>query len=170
MIAACFVDASVFVYASDRADPRKQQVALSLLERLWREQSGRTSTQVLNEYYTIVTRKLDSPLAQDAAWREVEELLQWNPQALDANLLGIARQLEARYRLSWWDAQIIAAAKAQSCAVIYTEDLQNGAVLDGVRVSNPFLMPVQDAPPPEYKVRRVDVHRPRGRPRRQAAL
>ena len=168
MIAACFVDANVFVYASDRGSPRKQEAALQLLDRLWREQSGRTSTQALNEFYAVVTRKLGNPLSADRAWAEVEELLLWNPQPVDASLLALARQIELRHRLSWWDALIVAAAKAQCCATLYTEDLHHGALIEGVQVCNPFLLQVQEPAPPSYLPKRVEAHRPRGRPRKQA--
>jgi predicted nucleic acid-binding protein len=169
MTAACFVDANVLVFACDAGSPLKQQVALSLLGRLWREQSGRTSVQALNEFYTVVTRKLQNPLEPDSAWREVDELLQWSPQPIDASLMAMARQIESRCRLSWWDALIVAAAKAQHCGVLYSEDLQHGATIDGVRICNPFVAQVQEPAPPVYAPVRVSGHRPRGRPRKNAA-
>ncbi|MBK6674814.1 MAG: PIN domain-containing protein [Proteobacteria bacterium] len=169
MIAPCFVDANVFVYACDPVAPLKQQVALALLGRLWREQSGRTSVEALNEFYVVATRKLPKPLDSERAWREVDELLQWNPQPTDSGLITAARQIEIRHRLSWWDAQIVAAAKAQHCATLYTEDLQHGAIIDGVRVCNPFIAQVQKPAPPAYVPVRVAGHRPRGRPRKSAA-
>jgi predicted nucleic acid-binding protein len=169
MTAACFVDANVFVYACDPVTPLKQQVALALLGRLWREQSGRTSIQALNEFYTVVTRKLPFPYEAERTWLEVDELLQWNPQPIDAGLMVLAHQIEGRHRLGWWDALIVAAAKAQNCATLYTEDLQHGSVLDGVRICNPFIAPVQEPAPPAYVPVRVSGHRPRGRPRKSAA-
>jgi predicted nucleic acid-binding protein len=169
MTAACFVDANILVYERDRANPLKREVAAQLLARLWREQSGRTSTQALNEFYVIVTRSLPSPLSPDTAWKSVERLMLWNPQCIDAPLMHAARGLESRYRISWWDALIVAAAKAQHCGTLYTEDLQHGAVLDGVRICNPFLAQVQEPAPPAYAPVRIAGHRPRGRPRKSAA-
>ena len=54
MTALCFVDANVFVYTQDVRDPRKREIADTLLARLWADQSGRTSIQVLNEYLSLI--------------------------------------------------------------------------------------------------------------------
>jgi predicted nucleic acid-binding protein len=168
MTVPCFVDANVLVYAHNPAEPLKCEVAQYLLRRLWADQSGRTSLQVLNEFYAVVTRKLSKRKSHDEAWVEVEEFFRWNPQQLDTGLLQRARQIEARYRLSWWDSLIVAAAQVQGCSVLYTEDLHHGATYDGVRVCNPFVAQVQEEPAP-YRVATVSPHRPRGRPRKVAA-
>jgi predicted nucleic acid-binding protein len=168
MTVPCFVDANVLVYAHNPAEPQKRQVARDLLQELWAGFRGRTSIQVLNEFYNVVTRKLSAPKGRAEAWAEVEEFFLWNPQQLDPELLQRARQIEARYKLSWWDSLIVAAAQLQGCSVLYTEDLQHGATFDGVRVVNPFISQVQEEPAP-YRVAVASPHRPRGRPRKQAA-
>lgn len=163
--AAAFVDANILVYAYDSSEALKYEVAEALLARLWREGSGRTSIQALNEFYSVRTRKL--AVDRDEAWADVEELLQWNPQPVDAELLHRARQIEQRYRLNWWDCLIVAAAQLQGCTRLYTEDLQSGAVFGSVRVVNPFLLQIQEEPIP-YRVKPVSRHRTRGRPRKAA--
>ena len=168
MTAACFVDANVLVYASDPTDPRKHELASALMDRLWREQSGRTSVQVLNEYYTVVTRKIRRVVAREQAWHDVQELFEWNPQPVDIALLQQARSFEARNALSWWDCLIVAAAQLQGCSILYTEDLQDGAVYGIVRVRNPFVAQVQEDPPEPYAPKLVSRHRGRGRPRKAA--
>jgi predicted nucleic acid-binding protein len=167
MTAACFVDANVLVYSNDRSEPFKQEIARALLQRLWREQTGRTSIQALNEFYVVVTRKVSAVARQEDAWQIVEELLDWDPQPVDGALLQRARSLEIRYQLSWWDCLIAAAAQLQGCSILYTEDLQHGADYDGVRICNPFIAEVQEAPA-TYRVQLVSRHRPRGRPRKAA--
>jgi predicted nucleic acid-binding protein len=164
----CFVDANILVYSCDERDPRKQEVAAALLSRLWREQAGRISMQVLNEFYVAVTRKALPAVPQAVAWRNVEQLLEWRPQPIDAALLHQARAVEARYKVSWWDALIVAAAQLQNCTILYTEDMQHGAQFGSVRISNPFVTQVQEEPPPEYAPKLVSHHRPRGRPRKVA--
>jgi predicted nucleic acid-binding protein len=168
MTAACFVDANVFVYSRDQAEVRKREIAMHLLDTLWREQSGRTSTQALNEFYVTVTRKKSFSVLPADAWQVVEETLQWNPQAMDSALLLRSRTIQARHNLSWWDSMIVAAAQMQDCATLYTEDLQHGSIFDGVRVCNPFIAQVQEQPPREYSPVRMAGHRPRGRPRKAA--
>jgi predicted nucleic acid-binding protein len=136
---------------------------------LWAEDRGRTSIQVLNEFYWALTRKLRPAAAAEKAWRDVEMLMRWKPQPLDASLMARARVVEQTCRLSWWDAMIVASAQAQQCTVLLTEDLQHGAVIGGVRIHNPFAAQVQE-PTATYRVPSVTRHRPRGRPRKQAAI
>ncbi len=166
MIDPCFVDANVFVYAVNPAEPLKRELALTLVARLWSEQRARTSVQAINEFYAVVTRKLRRQVSPAEAHAQLEDLLEWNPQPIDGPLLLQARSIESRYHLNWWDCLIVAAARAQNCAILYSEDLQHGGRYDGVKVINPFLAQVQEEAPP-WRQPLVSPHRPRGRPRKQ---
>ena len=117
MTGPVFVDTNVFVYARDSSEPAKQPVALQWVRQLWAQQRGRTSTQVLSEFYTTVTRKLDPGIDADAAWQDVLALFAWQPQATDRDLLTRARELERRFRLQWWDSMIVAAF-SRSCSAM----------------------------------------------------
>lgn len=141
----CFVDANVFVYARDPTDSVKQARAREWLDRLWNEGTGRISTQVISEFYNVTTRKLAFPLTSDEAWADVEALLAWEPQAVDVGIIERAHRIEGRYRLSWWDSLIVAAAHAQHCLLLLSEDLQDGAVYGGVTVRDPFRLSVGEA-------------------------
>ena len=145
MTGPCFVDANVLVYSRDPADAVKQSRAQDWLDRLWSEGVGRISTQVLSEFYNVTTRKLAFPLTPDEAWADVEALFAWEPQAIDIETIGRAHQLEQRYRLSWWDSLIVAAAQAQHCLLLLSEDLQDGARYGGVTVRDPFRLSVAEA-------------------------
>jgi len=146
MTALVFVDANVFVYARDGRDSRKQQLAHAWLERLWRERAGRTSIQALSEFYVTVTRKLSRPMDADVAWDDVRALFAWNPQPVDREVLECGADIGRRYRLSWWDGLIVAAASLQSCPLLLTEDLQDGAVIAGVTIRSPFTLSAHEAP------------------------
>jgi predicted nucleic acid-binding protein len=137
MTAPVFVDSNIFLYAADDADPRKQRVARDWCAELWKSRLGRVSFQVLNEFYVNAVRL--KPAASDEARAEVRDLLAWNPVVVDATLMERGWKLQDRYRLSFWDSLIVAAAKTASCGFLLTEDLQNGQKLDGVEVVNPFL-------------------------------
>jgi predicted nucleic acid-binding protein len=137
MTAPVFVDSNVFLYALDEADPRKQQAARNWRAELWKSRRGRLSFQVLGEFYVNAVRLL--PKARGEARAEVRDLLAWNPVFTDAALLEQAWKIQDRYQLSYWDALIVAAAKASSCVYLLTEDLQAGQTLDGIVVVNPFL-------------------------------
>lgn len=166
MTAAVFVDTNIFVYARDASEPAKRSIAIQWLEELWREHRGRTSMQVLSEYYVTVTGKLRRRLAREIAWGHVRDLIAWEPQEISSELLRLAREVEQRYATSWWDAMIVAAAQLQDCSILLSEDFQDGMVFGGVAVRNPFAARVAEQPV-EYAVARMAVarHRPRGRPR-----
>jgi predicted nucleic acid-binding protein len=170
MIAPVFVDANVLIYVHDARVPAKQSAAIAWIEHVWDKEIGRTSVQVLSEFYTTVTRKLKPGLTQDDAWRQVELLLAWKPQQIDAILIRRAREVEQRYRLSWWDSMVVAAAQLQDCALLLSEDLQDGAAFGAVTVRSPFKLSV-DEPRAVYEVPAVaSRHPPRGRPRKQLAV
>ena len=170
MNAPVFVDTSVFVHARDARDPAKQARAEEWLTVLWREFMGRTSVQVLSEYYYNVTRKLVPGVARDEAWMDTRLLLAWDPLPVNAELLRRAREVEQRWQLSWWDSMVVAAAQLQGCALLLTEDLHDGAVYGGVTVRSPFTLDVRE-PLPVYAVvpSLHPRHRGRGRPRKQPA-
>jgi predicted nucleic acid-binding protein len=166
MTVPVFVDTNVFLYARDAGETTKQQRAAAWLNYLWREQLGRTSVQVLSEYYVNLTRKLAPGLAPDEAWDDVQALLTWHPQAIDDALLRRGREVELRYRLSWWDSLVVGAAQLQGCTVLLTEDLQDGAMLGGVAVRSPFSLAIEEAVA-TYSVapRAARRHPSRGRPK-----
>jgi predicted nucleic acid-binding protein len=137
MTAPVFVDSNIFLYALDDAHPRKQAVARDWRAELWKSRLGRVSFQVLNEFYVNAVRL--KPAATDAARAEVRDLLAWNPVVVDAAVIERGWKLQDRYRLSFWDALIVAAARTALCGFLLTEDLQDGQKLDGVEVVNPFL-------------------------------
>lgn len=167
MTARIFVDTNVFVYAKQASEPLKQPLATRWLERLWEEQTGRTSVQVLNEYYTTLTHKIKPALPAADAWDDIKSLIAWNPQAMDLELLHRGREIEQRYGLSWWNSLIVGAAQLQNCVLLLTEDLQDRSVYGGVTVRNPFTCSVSEDLT-SYSVDQVQMHTHprRGRPSR----
>jgi predicted nucleic acid-binding protein len=133
-----FVDTNVLVYSRDFGEARKQRRALDWLTHLWVTHDGCLSFQVLEEYYSVVTRKLRPPMAQREAREDVAAFLAWRPAVIDDSLLMRAWDLEDRTSVSFWDALIIAAAQAQECTVLLTEDLSDGQDIGGVKVVDPF--------------------------------
>jgi predicted nucleic acid-binding protein len=136
MSATIFVDTNVFIYAIDRGNPNKQQRAQLWRAELWRSHRGRTSFQVLQEFYVKVMQKW--PAAREDARAEVRDLLAWDPVPIDEGVIERGWEIQDRYQLSFWDALIVAAAKTASCPYLLTEDLQANQDLNGVRVVNPF--------------------------------
>jgi predicted nucleic acid-binding protein len=166
MTVPVFVDTNVLLYWRDARDRAKQARAADWLAHLWREQTGRTSTQVLSEYYVNVTRKLEPGLTPDEAWDDVHALLAWDPQPIDGPLLERARAVGGRFSLSWWDSLVVAAAQAQGCTLLLTEDLQDGAAYGGVTARSPFTLAAGEGAA-AYGAAPAAVRRPpsRGRPK-----
>jgi len=167
MTGPCFVDANVLVYVRDPRDPAKQARAIAWHEHLWRERRGRTSMQVLSEFY-VNTKRLRGTAPGDL-WISVARYFAWAPHPIDEPLLRRAREVEERWRLSWWDSMVVAAAQLQDCTLLLTEDLQDGAVFGTVTVRSPFTLEVRE-PAAQYAAAPAIAsrHRPRGRPRRTA--
>jgi predicted nucleic acid-binding protein len=136
--ALTFVDTNVLVYAHDRSEPAKQPIARVLLAGLWRDRAGAISTQVLQEFYVVVTRKFDPPMGRAAA-REVVALYgEWPVVQVDVPLVLAASGLEERHGLSFWDALVVEAARRCGATRLVTEDLQAGRRIGGVRIEDPF--------------------------------
>ncbi len=135
-----FVDTNIIVYSRDASEKLKEPIARTYLEKLWRDQSGVISTQVLDEYYVIVTKKLKPGLSQKVAWEDICALMAWGPLPIDMAVLHQAKLIEEKYTISWWDSMIVAAAKIVGCKTIYSEDLSNGQIIEGIKIVNPFLI------------------------------
>ncbi len=136
--ATSFIDTNVLIYAHDRTDIRKHQTAKTVLEALWEDRSGALSTQVLQEFYAVATRKLASPMTRKEARDIVSVYSSWQVVAIDPALILAASQLEEAEQLSFWDALIIEAARVAGASRLLTEDLQDGRVIEGIRIENPF--------------------------------
>jgi len=168
MTAFVFVDTNLLVYARDPRDPTKRALANEWIRLLWNDERGRTSFQVLNEYYDVVTRKLKTPVRREDAWDDLQFYLAWSPQPIDLEVLAGAHEIQQRYHLSWWDCLVVSAAQAQDCVLLLSEDLQDGADYGGIVVRSPFTLRVAEEKgaytlPPRIASR----HRGRGRPRTQ---
>jgi predicted nucleic acid-binding protein len=133
-----FVDTNVLVYAEDRAQPDKHLAARRWLRELWMRRRGRLSTQVLNEFYVTVTRKLAPAMPAGDARAEVRRFQRWQPWLVDHATVESAWAVESRFGLHFWDALMVASAQQQGCRWLLTEDLQHDEVFDTVRVVNPF--------------------------------
>jgi predicted nucleic acid-binding protein len=134
-----FVDTNVLVYAEDRAHPDKHLAARRWLRELWMRRQGRLSTQVLNEFYVTVTRKLVPAMPAGDARAEVRRFQRWQPWLPDHATVESAWAVESRFGLHFWDALMVASAQQQGCRWLLTEDLQHDQAFDTVRVVNPFV-------------------------------
>lgn len=133
-----FIDTNILVYAHDASETVRQPIARALVERLWADRSGVLSTQVLQEFYVVATRKLSPPVPRSEA-REIVALYgTWPIVSIDVALILDATSLEERVGLSFWDALIVEAARRGGATRLVSEDFQDGSQIDGIGVEDPF--------------------------------
>jgi len=134
-----FVDTNVLVYCFDAGEPVKRKRALALLEDESSVGDLVLSTQVLQEFYVTVTRKLKRPLTASEAAAAVQELAKLPVVQIDLAMVLSSIADCQTYQLSLWDTLILRSALAANCERVLTEDLQHGFVFESLRVENPFL-------------------------------
>jgi predicted nucleic acid-binding protein len=133
-----FVDTNVLVYAFDKSGSPKKRVAQRLMNALMEEDRLRVSTQVLQELFVTLTRKVRQPCSIQEALAILEDLTAWPLMVVDYAAIRAAVGLADQAKLSFWDALVVVAAARAGAAVLYTEDLNDGQEILGVRIRNPF--------------------------------
>ncbi|MBN9428328.1 MAG: PIN domain-containing protein [Burkholderiales bacterium] len=132
-----FVDTNLLYYANtDSPDPRHGQ-ARKLIETLWNEPGkAAVSVQVLQELHVNLIRK--SKLSPADSSRRVRDYLAWKVIDNDRSLLASAFDVQERWKLSYWDSLIVAAAQRSGAPILWSEDLADGQRYDDVKVVNPL--------------------------------
>ncbi len=134
-----FIDTNILIYAHDLDSGTKNKKASRLLHGLWENHTGVLSTQVLQEFYVNITRKIPSPLSKSTARGIISNYMAWHVELNNPQTLLHASEIEERYQLSFWDSLIIAAAYQGGSDKILTEDLNHGQVIEGIMIENPFI-------------------------------
>lgn len=133
-----FLDTNVLVYLFDASAPAKRRRAQELVAQAVGDGVALLSTQVLQEFFVAVTRKLAVPLPADAAERAVRNLSKLPLVQLSAATILATIALMRPYQLSFWDSLIVQAALQGGATTLYSEDLQHGQVIGALTVENPF--------------------------------
>ena len=139
MTGKVFVDTNILIYAHDKDAGAKQRRAAERLRKLWDSESGRLSTQVLQEFYVNVTRKIRKPLGLGLAREIVRNYGLWVESPISPRTIVRASEISEIWTLSFWDSLIVAAAEQDGARELLSEDLHPGQVIAGVQVVNPFL-------------------------------
>jgi predicted nucleic acid-binding protein len=140
-----FVDTNILIYAYDQKAGEKHSRASRALERLWGERTGRVSVQVLQEFYVTATQKLKTPRA--SAREIVQAYAPWVQHPTTPETILRASDLSESAHLSFWDALIVASAEQAGALQLYSEDLNTGQVIAGVKIINPLVSTQYDLPP-----------------------
>src|SRR5947209_977102 len=132
-----FIDTNVLLYSISRdpAEDRKRDVAISLLDT----DDLALSVQVLQEFYVQATR----PTRKDAIDHEIaagliRTWLRFKVQDVTLPIMLGALEIKGHHGLSYWDAAILAAARALGCKELLSEDMSHGRVIDGILIRDPF--------------------------------
>jgi predicted nucleic acid-binding protein len=132
-----FVDTNVLLYSvsTAAAEQEKARIALKILD----ERDLALSVQVLQEFYAQATRESKTDrITHEQAAALVEAYLRFTVQETTVALMQVALETKQRFRISYWDAAVIEAARTLACDTVLSEDLSHGQDYDGVRVENPF--------------------------------
>ena len=132
-----FLDTNILLYSISRdpSEAGKRDRAVALLS----ERENALSVQVLQEFYVQATR----PTRRDAVSHEIaveliDAWLRFPIQEITVAIVSEALRIKARHQLSYWDAAIVAAARALGCREIYSEDMSHGRDIEGTVIVNPF--------------------------------
>lgn len=139
MTAPCFVDTNILIYAHDRDAGAKSQRAEEILSALWESQNGVLSTQVLQEFYVNVTRKIATPVKAAAAREVVRVYSVWVKELTAPESVLRASELSEIWQLSFWDSLIIASAEQAGAMTLLSEDFNTGQSIAGIKIINPLL-------------------------------
>ena len=145
-MSAEFLDTNVLVYALDPSAGEKRDRARAVVDRLVRTGSGCLSVQVLQELFWVLTRKAPRPIGEDQALEAIRKLCVvpvYSPIPEDVLAAG---RLAGEARISFWDAMIIQAAARMSARIVWTEDMNAGQTIAGVRIRSPFQPPLVSEP------------------------
>lgn len=137
MMSKGFLDTNILVYAMDRHDRSRRKQSRELLANLRRDSRGVISTQVLQEFYVVATKKLAlDPL-------HIKPILKWFEKhfevvVISAALIRDAIDCSVLNTLSFRDALIVVAAESARAETLYTEDMNHGQTIGGVQIRSPF--------------------------------
>ncbi|MFZ1990204.1 MAG: PIN domain-containing protein [Alphaproteobacteria bacterium] len=134
MNARAFIDTNILIYALARGDSRWETA-----RKIVRD-GGVISVQVLNEFVSVSRRKLRLSWLDIAAEIEVIGLSMTDIVPLTIDIHDAARSVAERHKIAFYDALLVAAAIKAKCKTLYTEDLHDGAVIEGVAIRNPFIV------------------------------
>ena len=131
-----FFDSNILVYMDDLSSAAKRETAIELVTEHFAGETAVVSLQVLQEYFSVTTRKLG--VSAELAQAKVAVFARGRVVRFEVSDVIAAIELHRLTRISFWDALIVQAARAAGAAVLYSEDLQHGGLLAGVRIVNPF--------------------------------
>jgi predicted nucleic acid-binding protein len=134
-----FVDTNILVYAHDLLAKEKQKSAAEKIKKLWADNSGVVSLQVLQELFVTLTQKISNPLPQKTAKEIVKQYTAWEVVIPDTLDLFMAIDFQKKYHFSFWDSLIVQTTLKAKCKILLSEDFQSGQLIEELTIKNPFV-------------------------------
>lgn len=137
----CFLDTNLLIYAWDNTEPNKKNKILAFLNNIKKEFVPIISTQTLGEFYNVAVKKIG--LTKEQSYVICEEYSKIFPvyEITIENVLH-AMQISKKTQFSYWDSLILAMAIDTGCSVLYSEDLNNGQEIEGLKIVNPLCLAI----------------------------
>jgi predicted nucleic acid-binding protein len=133
-----FIDTNVLICAHDIDAAARNEIAKAVLRELWSERTGVLSTQVLQEFYVNVTRKIPSPLSKELARSVVSNYVPWCMETTPAEI-SAAFRIEDESRIGFWNALIVSCAVKSGATRILSENVNSRQRIAGILIENPFV-------------------------------
>jgi predicted nucleic acid-binding protein len=135
-----FLDTNILVYAFDPNAPSKAKKAGDLIRRAADTGEGIISYQVVQEFFSVAFRRFAQPMNEAEAEQYLITVLRPLLAVHSSTAIYFeALRIRERHRISWYDSLIVAAAVEGRCEKLYSEDLQSGQKIEGLRIENPFV-------------------------------
>ena len=135
-----FIDTNIFVYSFDKNDQTKQQKANDLIKTALQMHNGIISSQVVQEFINVSTRKFSTPISIQDSEKYLTKVLSPLCQVFTSiDLYFKALDVMDRWQFSFYDSLIVSAALQAECNILYSEDLQHNQKIQNLTIINPFL-------------------------------
>jgi predicted nucleic acid-binding protein len=136
-----FLDTNILVYSFDGSQPEKRKISRNLIKKGLDERYGCISYQVIQEFLNVATRKFSVPLSyQDSRIFLTTVLDPLCNVYASIDLYHSALEIGERWQYKFYDSLIIAAALQNKCEILYSEDLQDGQMIQELKITNPFII------------------------------
>jgi predicted nucleic acid-binding protein len=134
-----FLDTNLFVYSFDSNEPVKKSIARDLIQSSLKDKMGCISSQVIQEFLNVSSKKFDPPISYDDSLKYLNTVLA--PLCEIYTSIDLYRrtiETSQRWKYSFYDSMIITAAIQTNCSILYSEDLQHGQKMESLIIVNPF--------------------------------
>ena len=135
-----FIDTNIFVYSFDSNEPTKSAIASNLIQNALKEQIGCISSQVIQEFLNVSTKRFSPPIEAKDSLKYLNTVLAPLCEIYPSiELYRKTIETSERWKYSFYDSMIITAAIQTNCSILYSEDLQHGQKVQSLTIVNPFI-------------------------------